>query len=227
MAVPTQRGALPERAAAKPDYAAERVVNFPEATSKVFEFESEIPKGMAVVHWPTTHIYEIEKSRRLGMLSAIIDDRLRVKIREELGDAYIHFAHSLPSDTWTDYGYIFATVTVDPEQGESVAEVISEIGADLATGESITEDELERAKKPQITSIEEMRRTNRYWLGSVLESSQEYPERLDWSRSFVEDYKSITVEEVNALAKEYLSEDKKVSVIVRPTMEEGEDTSEN
>ncbi|MEM1443094.1 MAG: insulinase family protein, partial [Verrucomicrobiota bacterium] len=221
-------GNLPERTSSKPDYAAERVVKFPEATSKTFEFDSDIPKGMAVVHWPTTHIYDIKKSRRLGMLSAVIDDRLRVKIREELGDAYSPFAHNLPSDTWKDYGYIFATVTVDPDQGESVTEVISEIAADLATGESITEDELERAKKPQVTSIEEMRRTNRYWLGSVLESSQEYPERLEWSRSFVDDYKGITVEEVNELAKEYLSADKKVSVIVRPAAdEEAEESSDN
>ncbi|MEM6915390.1 MAG: insulinase family protein [Verrucomicrobiota bacterium] len=216
-------GNLPERAKSKPEYASERVVNFPEATAKIFEFDSEIPKGMAVVHWPTTHIYDIEKTRRLGMLSAIIDDRLRVKIREELGDAYSPFAHNLPSDTWKDFGYIFATVTVDPDKGEAVTEVIADIAADLATGESITEDELERAKKPQITSIEEMRRTNRYWLGSVLESSQEYPERLDWSRSFVEDYKSITVDEVNALAKEYLTEDKQVSVLIRPLPEEETD----
>ncbi len=215
-------GNLPNRAAEKPDYTKEREVGFPEATAKVFEFDSEIPKGMAVVHWPTTDIYDIKTSRRLGMLSAILADRLRVKVREELGDAYSPFAHNLPSDTWTGYGYLFASVTVDPDQGESVTEVISEIAKDLATGESITEDELERAKKPQVTQIEEMRRTNRYWLGSVLESSQEYPERLEWSRSFVEDYKSITVDEVNALAKEYLTADKQVSVIVRPAATEEE-----
>ena len=213
-------GNLPERAETKPAYTEERIVKFPDATTKVFEFDSEIPKGMAVVHWPTTDIYDIKQSRRLGMLSAIIDDRLRVKIREELGDAYSPFAHNLPSDTWTDYGYLFASVTVDPDQGESVTQVISQIADDLATGESITEDELERAKKPQVTQIEEMRRTNRYWLGSVLESSQEYPERLEWSRSFVDDYKSITVEEVNQLAKEYLTEDKQVSIIVRPAKTE-------
>lgn len=213
-------GNLPERASEKPSYEKERLVKFPGGSTKLFEFDSEIPKGMAVVHWPTSDIYDIEKSRRLGMLSAILDDRLRVKIREELGDAYSPFAHNLPSDTWTDYGYLFASVTVDPDQGESVTQVISQIAEDLATGESITEDELERAKKPQVTQIEEMRRTNRYWLGSVLESSQEYPERLEWSRTFVDDYKNITVEEVNLLAKEYLKEDTQVSIIVRPAKEE-------
>jgi len=150
------------------------------------------------------------------MLGAVLDDRLRVKIREELGDAYSPFAHNFPSDTWTDYGYLFASVTIDPSQAESVTEVITEIADELAKGDAITADELERAKKPQVTSIGEMRRTNRYWLGSVLEASQEYPERLNWSRSFVDDYKNITVEEVNALAKEFLRSDKQVSVAIKP-----------
>jgi len=64
-----------------------------------------------------------------------------------------------------------------------------------------------------------MRRTNSYWMGSVLESSQEYPERLDWSRSFVDDYKNITVEEVNALAKKFLSSESMVAVVIKPEVE--------
>jgi predicted Zn-dependent peptidase len=209
-------GNLPERAATKPAYEKERIVKFPAGGGKEFLFESEIPKGMAVAPWPTADIFEIEKTRRLGMLSAILDDRLRIKIREELGDAYSPFAHNLPSDTWKGYGYLFASVTVDPPQAKKVNEVIASIAADLAKGTSITEDELERAKKPQVVSIEEMRRTNRYWMSSVLESSQEYPQRLDWSRTFVDDYKNITVEEINALAKEFLKEDTRVSVTIIP-----------
>ena len=209
-------GNLAERAAKKPDYTAERLVKFPAGTTKEFLFDSEIPKAMAVVQWPTIDIFDIEKTRRLGMLSAIIDDRLRVKIREELGDAYSPFAHNLPSDTWTHYGYLFASVTIDPAQAGPVTEVVTEIAKDLATGNSITADELERAKKPQVTSIEEMRRTNRYWMSSVMESSQEYPARLDWSRSFVDDYQNITVDEVNALAAEFLKSDKQVNVIIKP-----------
>lgn len=212
-------GNLKERAETKPAYTEERKVAFPAGTTKEFLFESEIPKAMAVAHWPTISIYDIKKTRRIGMLGAVLDDRLRVKIREELGDAYSPFAHNFPSDTWTDYGYLFASVTIDPSQTGPVTEVITEIAGTLAKGDAITADELERAKKPQVTSIEEMRRTNRYWLSSVLEASQEYPERLDWSRSFVDDYKNITVEEVNALAKEFLQSDKQVSVAIKPKSE--------
>lgn len=213
-------GNLPERDAKKPDYTKERLVKFPAAGTKVFEFKSEIPKATTIVHWPTIDIFDIKKTRRIGMLGSVLDDRLRIKIREDLGDAYSPVSHNIPSDTWKDYGYMFANVTVDPAQAESVSAVISDIAKELATGASITKDELDRAIKPQITQIEEMRRSNRYWMGSVLESSQEYPQRLEWSRTFVEDYKKITVEEVNALAKEFLKSDTQVTVIVKPTADE-------
>jgi zinc protease len=212
-------GNLPAREAEKPRLEDRRLVSFPEGQKRDFTFPSEIPKAMVTVHWPTTDIFEIERTRRLGMLSAILDDRLRKKIREELGDAYSPFAHNLPSDTWKGYGYLFASVTVDPAQAAKVETVVSEIAAELATGTAIDEDELERARKPQLVSIEEMRRTNRYWMGSVLEASQEYPQRLDWSRSFVDDYRNISVEEINALAAEFLKAEAQVSVSVLPAPE--------
>ena len=209
-------GSLPPRQAKKPPYTEERKVAFPAGQTKEFLFDSDIPKALTLVYWPTIDIFEIKKTRRIGMLGAIFDDRLREKVREELGDSYSPFAHNIPSDTWTKYGYLFAVVTVDPAQSESVAKVVGEIAKELSSGSSITQDELERAKKPNIVQIEEMRRTNGYWLSSVMEASQEYPQRLEWARHFVEDYKAITLEEVNAMAKEFLRNNKQVSVLVKP-----------
>lgn len=210
-------GSLPGRAAEKPAYAEEREVLFPrDAEAKTLGFKSSIDKGMAVVYWPTEDIFDIERTRRIGVLGSILDDRLRIKIREELGDAYSPSAHNVPSDTFKDYGYLFAAVTVDPAQAEKVAGVIREIAADIGKGDTITEDELERAKKPQLTQIEEYRRTNGYWLGSVLEASQEYPQRIEWSRTFVSDYENIALKDVQELAKTYFGGYAGLQVIVAP-----------
>ena len=43
------------------------------------------------------------------------------------------------------------------------------------------------------------------------------PQRLDWSRSFIEDYKAVTLEDVNALAKEFLQTKDRVMVTIIPT----------
>lgn len=211
-------GSLPERQMKKPTYAIEREVEFPSEKSKIFEIESAIPKASVSIYWPTVDIYAITKTRQIALLGAIFADRLRLKLREELSEAYSPVCYNLPSDTWTGYGYLLAAVVVEPAQAESVSAVIREIASDLATG-SISEDELQRAKKPRITKIIDMRRSNSYWMGSVIKASQEYPQRLDWSRNFIEGYKKITAEEVNAMAKEFLTDKIGVTVIVKPKSE--------
>ena len=77
------------------------------------------------------------------------------------------------------------------------------LAADLAE-KGVTGDELERAKQPILTSLRESARTNPYWLGNVLARAQERPEMLDWCRSRYTDNESITVADLNALAKLYL-----------------------
>jgi zinc protease len=198
-------GALPRRAETKPDYKAERLVKFPaEPKHKDFRFKTEIPRASALVYWPTTDMSNIQKSRRLTLLGAVIDDRLRLKIREELGDSYSPMAHHNPSDTFTGYGQMFAYITLKPEQVSKVGKIVEEIGADLSKPGSISADEFERARKPLLTALEQQRRDNNYWMGRVVRNCQEQPFRLDWARSMMNDITSITKEDLEALAKEYL-----------------------
>jgi len=221
-AIASTFGALPTRNDSKPKLEEARKIKFPAGGSKKIEFESEIAKGNALVYWPTEDIWDIKRTRRLSVLGSVIDDRLRAKVREELGEAYSPFARNIPSIAYDGYGTIFSMVTVDPEQAEDIAEIVAGIGKDLNEN-GIDSDELDRAIKPLMTSIERQRRTNAYWLQTVAVSSQEYPQRLDWARSMMDDFKSVTVEDVNALAKKYLVEDKvlKVTVVSKaPKVEE-------
>lgn len=209
-------GSLPQRAESKPPLTDERLVKFPAGVNhKEFEFESEIPKSIAVVYWPTTDMSDIAKTRRLGLLSSVMRDRLRIKVREELGDAYSPYARNTSSETFTGYGYLFGYVEAAPAQAEPLADVIQSIGADLAAN-GISTDELERANLPTLTMIEEYRRTNEYWLNMVVGPSQEFPMRLEWARNFVTDYKSITEDELSALAKEYLAPEKALQILISP-----------
>ena len=209
-------GSLPEREAEKPAYTELRKLSFPEGgIERRYEFESQIPKAGVRVYWSSEDMWNVQRTRRLSMLGAVFDDRLRVKLREELGDTYSPIAHNAPSEAYTGYGYFFAGDVVEPTQAEKVAGVIRGISDELASG-NITEDEMERALKPRLTSIEEYRRTNRYWMSSVTDGSQQHPERLDWARSFVDDHKNMKLSELQQLAKKYLGSDKAVSVIAAP-----------
>ncbi len=198
-------GALPKRADKKPDYAKERAVKFPADTKeKDFEFSSEIQRAYAFAYWPTSDMSDIQRTRRLMLLGQILDDRLRLKIRQELGETYSPVSYHVPSDTYTGYGYMTAMATLKPEQVAKVKPMFAQIGQAMIDG-GITEDEFQRAREPMLQQLAQMRRDNGYWIKSVLRNCQEHPERLDWARSMVADIQGIKKEDMVQMAKKYLS----------------------
>lgn len=208
-------GALPHRAE-KPAYAAERKVGMPAAPlTKQYAFESEIPKGVVRFFWPATDAFDVKVARRLRLLTDVLGDRLRVKIREEMGDTYSPGAGSDLSGTYPGYGYLVADATVAPEHAKPVADAIKSVAEALAKS-GVTAEELVRAKQPILTALRDSARTNGYWLGPVLGSAQEYPEHLDWSRTRYSDNEGITAEELSGLAKEYLDPARAHEFIVLP-----------
>ncbi len=214
-AVAQTLGALPKRQP-KPALDELRTVKFPsQPFTKEYTIATEIPKGDLVLYWPTTDGREVKRARRLNMLSEVFSDRLRIKVREELGDAYSPNVGSAAGEVYPGYGYFQASVTIDPPRAKQVADIIVEIAADLAA-KGVTDEELERAKKPVLTSLRESSRTNGYWIGSVVSRAQEKPEVLDWCRSRYADNESITAAELSALAKEYLPATRSSRVIVIP-----------
>ena len=80
-------GALPNRSSTKPALSKERQLKTPELpATKKFTYTSKIPQAASLVGWTIPPVREdIRELRRLNVLAAILDDRLRTKLREELG----------------------------------------------------------------------------------------------------------------------------------------------
>ncbi|MEM0895729.1 MAG: insulinase family protein [Verrucomicrobiota bacterium] len=210
-------GALSPRAENKDIAPDLRRINFPSSLREArFDFESKIPKGLALVVWPTTDMDDIATTRRLSVLGSIFADRLRVKVREELGEAYSPYARNSSSGVLADYGYLFALVTISPDQADSVLGAIAGAAEDLFVN-GTDEDELDRALKPLLSQIEQQRRSNAYWLGTVVAKSQSEPRTLEWARSMVRDFEGIRVPEINRLAKEYFDPAHSLQIVVNPT----------
>jgi len=208
-------GALPARSA-KPAYKAERRLAFPAVGSaQERKVQTEIARGTVFVFWPTDDALDAPRNRRLGVLASVIEDRLRLKIREGLGGAYSPQSANNGSDTFPGYGYLLVQIGVEPAQAPTILAAVREIAESLRTG-GITDDELQRAKQPILTQLAESARTNPYWLGAVLAACREQPQRLDWARTRTADVTAITREEINAFAAKYLQPERLVSYIVLP-----------
>ena len=102
-----------------------------------------------------------------------------------------------------------------PEDLETLLNTMREQADKLAT-KGATADELDRALKPTLGMLEKSLRDNSYWLGTVMSQSQSDPKRLELARTRDADYKSITLTEINALAKKYLAAENALLVTIKP-----------
>ena len=206
-------GTLPKRR----DYKQKmlRLPQFPVAQTLEINVATKIPKGLVVVAYPTEDLWNIHRTRLFSALADIVSERLRERIREKLGAAYSFVAYNRPSRAYPGYGVFQTFVHVDPKESNMVVGEIKKIISDLVvTG--VNNEELMRTIRPTLTGIKDMLQSNYYWLNTVLSGSKKHPRQLDWSRTIMDDYASITKEELSALAKQYLDNDKAAVIIVKP-----------
>lgn len=181
-----------------------RSVNVPKPpTEKTFTYESKIPQAIATTIWKTDGLRNnLKEHRRLNVLSDIFGDRLREEIREKLGASYSPNAGASGSDALEKFGYLIGQAVGKPEDIPLLTETMSTIANQLAE-KGATQDELDRSLAPIVASLEKSLRDNSYWLATVLSQSQSEPYRLDLARQRDADYRSITLTEINDLAKKY------------------------
>ena len=210
-------GALPPRAEAPEDYPEARKMTFPKTPdAKTFTYQSEIPKAAAMVVWGIPGVKEdITQARRLNILASILGDRMRKEIREELGATYSPSSGASPSTVFPDFGSMIGFSIAKPEDLTVINDLTVELGATLAK-DGADADELDRALKPALSQLETSTRDNGYWLGTVLSRSQAEPYRIEWARERDSDYASITVEDMNTLAKSYLQADNAIKIKLEP-----------
>jgi zinc protease len=207
-------GTLPQRDP-RPALQDRHKVAFPALPfQKEYGLDTKIPKGIVAVYWPTTDGLDIHRQRRLNMLAEVLSDRLRVKVREQLGSTYAPIVGSTASDIFPGYGYITAMMVVEPANTAAIEDVVLGVANDIRTG-GVTQDELDRMKNPAMKAIGESERTNTYWM-TVLGKAQEDPEVLDWARTRHADFAAITKEELNALAKLYFDPASASKVVIKP-----------
>ena len=192
-----------------------RMPVFPENQSVEIKIPTKINKGTVVVAYATEDFWDIKRTRRFIILSQVFSERLRKRIREILGATYSPYAYNDPSRIYPGYGVFKAVVTVEPDDAQKVINEIRTI-ADEISKNGITETELSLSLKPVLTMIKDMKRSNRYWMKSVLDGLKKHPEQIEWSKNILADYESITKKEIEDLAATYLNNKTAATIIIKP-----------
>lgn len=190
-------------------------VTFPAGESLELTVPSSIEKGMLLVAWKTDDFWDISRTRGLHLLAEVFSEKLRKVVREKLGATYSPQVYNVSSRMYDGYGVMQAILIVDPTQIAALQKEVLLIADELYRGQ-ISEQELERAKGPMLTSLKDMVRTNRYWLSSVLGLSSRFPQQLEWPTTILSGFSSFSISDIQKLGSAYLQSDKAAVVSVVP-----------
>ena len=207
-------GQLGKREAIKTIPESLRTLPFPGARKKLFSYQSEVDKAAIYVVWPTESVWNIRHRRILAVVKDVLADRLLQAIRQTQGDTYSPRVQMNQSELFKNRGYVGALLMVAPEKVDDISDQILKIADDMAL-KGITQAELERAVKPIVSSLEQFRRNNKFWMDWI-RNFQQYPEKQVWNLENEKPYLNLTVEDVNAIAKKYLQRKSAICTQIKP-----------
>ncbi|MCK5542786.1 MAG: insulinase family protein [Desulfobacterales bacterium] len=191
------------------------VPKFPESKKLVLSMDTKIKKSEIRLTFLTDDFWDISQTRALNLLARVFSERNRKIIREKLGLAYSAYAYNHPSTVYDNYGILHAVVLANPDETDFVLTNMKEITVLLAK-HGVTEKELELVRKPVLSYIKDIQKTNAYWLDSVLSDSLTHPQKFEWAQNISNDYSSISGKTISFLAQKFLDVEKSTIIVIKP-----------
>lgn len=183
----------------------------PVGTNRV-KVQAQVAKALVRITWPGDDIYDIRQTRRLNLLAQCLSERLRMRIREELGAAYSPGAWNTSSEAYRGAGGIQVSIGVTPEQVDQVVAATLDL-ADRLAADGIDAALLDQVKTPLVKGLAARKQRNDWWAGVVLPRLATQPFRLEWARGIETDFAAVTADELSGLATKFLVRSRALTVI--------------
>lgn len=178
------------------------------------EIQTADEKITLMMVFPTTDGFDDVTRRGLNFLGTVVDDRLRLEVRERLGAAYSPGAAAVSSQVYKGLGGLLIQANGDPAKQQELIDACRNVAADLMEN-GVTADEVTRLAEPIQNQLRDGMRTNGYWI-QVLSKAQSDPSTLASARTIMDFYSNIKPEEISALAKKYLNPENASTLVVKP-----------
>jgi zinc protease len=209
-------GSLPERP--HPDAflgALRRVEQNEGPLVSTVEVETITPRAVVLVGWRGADWTEVKDRRVLQVASMILTSRLRKEVREKRSLTYTIYCHAVAASSYPGTGLMAAYFTADPDKAAEAAELTLQVIRQLAE-EGPTPEEMDIVHKQFRNLIETSQKEPGYW-ASVLADLDYHGTRLEDVKTAMEAYTSYTREDLLDVLGRYLTEERRLHVIVRPT----------
>jgi zinc protease len=201
-------GALPKRQAWHTDPKTHAFVAIPPNAPKLIRatHDGSAEQAIASVIWP---LWTAEPSRRreemaINLAGEILSQKLRRRIREDLGMSYAPEATTIMPDH-ADQGVLTAVIEAYPSDIDQVVSETKRLAAAMVAGD-ITQAELDEVMTPMVSSMRADSQTNSFW-EDVLSGSAADPARAPDIIHQADLIASITLPEVKKAAATWLAKE--------------------
>lgn len=160
----------------------------------------------------------IHQERRCRLLASLLSDRLRVRLRDELGAAYGCEAEFEQLEGFPNLSYFTVNTAVAPEHARRAIELVRDAFESMRK-QHISDDEFARVRQPFLRTREEDLRNNDYWAYTVLRDAQQRPDRLAEARDRTSDTAAITRRDLEEIAAKYFKASHWVQFVAYPGSE--------
>ena len=174
-------------------------------------------QAAAIIAWPTSGgPANSRDARALEVLAGIFSDRLFDRLRAEQGASYSpNVVSDWPQGFENSGGYVMAASLIAPKDIDRFYTITRDIAADLAAN-PVSADELGRSAAPIFEQVARATTGNAYWM-LLLEGATRDPRVTQAALDIAKDIAGVTPEDIQRLAKLYLTADKQWSLAVLPT----------
>lgn len=168
-------------------------------------YPTQLDKTIVAIVHPAGNGRDDHRNRRLQLLASIVRAKLFDGLRAVMGESYSPRVQVVTNSEYDDAAYIVAISAGVKGNRTRVSAAIDTICYAIGRGE-ISQEDFECAINPLITSAQKMLVTPGFW-EAHLEQYQSDPKQAGLIQDLLEDIRSITLEEIQALAREVYGKD--------------------
>lgn len=176
--------------------------------------ETQVPKSLVLIAFPFPDGLDTYTRRCATLLGSVVNDRLRLEVREKLGAAYSPGAGTQLSSVHPGVGLLMIQAMADPDKVETLVEACLGVARSLAE-QGVTDEEVARLKEPLLKQRRDAKRQNGFWLGFLVEATRK-PHQLDDLRSADAFYEGHTAADLTPLAQRHLAPERASILVVNP-----------
>ena len=176
--------------------------------------DTNLAKSLVVVQFATTDGRDTATRRQLAFLVDVVNDRLRLEIREKLGAAYSPRASGSTSLVYPGNGNVVLQALTEPAGAAKLADALLAV-ADALARDGVTDAEVDRLRPEVLARLRDQQRLNGFWLDMLGGLHSGRPVRDDL-RTLVQHAEQLTAAPLTVLAKKYLRKELASLAILQP-----------